>query len=68
MSYLIKQEIAEDIKKKFRYPYLMKTIGISKSYVSLILNRKKVVPKPVAYCLTKVVDKEAEIEDFFEVV
>ena len=67
MSYILKKDVAEEIKKKYKGTYLMKTIGISKCYVSLILNRKKNIPKPLAYSLTKAVDKEAEIEDLFEV-
>lgn len=67
MSYKLKEEKAEEIKKKYKNSYFIDNIGISACYVSLVLNRKRDVSKKVAYCFTKLIDSEAEISDFFEV-
>ena len=66
MSYVIKEDKAEEIKKKFLGKYIAMTLGRSQSNVSLILNRKLNVPKTTAYAFTKVIDKDLEIEDLFE--
>lgn len=67
MNYRLKKDKAEEIKKKFKNSYFIDNIGISKCYVSLILNCKRSASKKVAYCFTKLIDSEAEISDFFEV-
>lgn len=64
--YLMKENEAKKIKKRFKGVFLAKEVGISPSYISLILDGKKTCPKRTAFCLTKVIDNEAEIEDFFE--
>ena len=64
--YVLKEEIAEQLKRKYRGDYFAKEIGISNTYISLILNRKKTCPKRIAYCITKVINNEAEIEEYFE--
>lgn len=68
MGYLLKEDKAEEIRNKYKNFYFEKELGISKVYVSLILNRHRKIPKRVAYCFTKAVDSEAEINDYFEVV
>ena len=67
MKYYLKKEVAEKLKKKYRSTYFIEAVGISKCYTSLILNRKRHCPKRVAYCFTKAIDENAEIDDFFEV-
>ena len=67
MSYKLKEGRAEEIKKKYKNSYFIENLGLSSCYVSLILNRKRSVSKIVAYCFTKLVDNEAEINDVFEV-
>ena len=42
-----------------------KAIGISRVYLSNILNGNVLCSKPVAYCITKFINKEAEIKDYF---
>ena len=67
MTYKLKESVAEDIRNKFKNVYFEKTVGISKVYISLILNRHRGCSKSVAYCFAKAIDSEAEIEDYFEV-
>ena len=42
-----------------------KVIGISRVYLTDIMNQRKLCSKIVAYCITKYLDSEAEIEDYF---
>ena len=67
MKYILKKDVAEELRKSYKTGYFSEKIGISRTYASLILNRHRVCPKPIAYCLTKIVNSEAEINDFFEV-
>lgn len=41
-------------------------IGISREYLTDIVNGKKTCTKVVAYCITKYLNEDAEIEDYFE--
>jgi len=43
-----------------------KTIGVTPQYLSAICGRKQVIKKTLAYCITKYIDSEAEIENYFE--
>lgn len=43
-----------------------KTIGLTQPCLSNILNGKVACRKVVAYCITKYIDENAEIEDYFE--
>lgn len=43
-------------------------IGLRQPTISNILNRKVACRKVTAYCITKYLDENAEIEDFFEKV
>lgn len=40
-------------------------IGISRQYLTNIVNGKIACTKVVAFCITKYLDKNAEIEEFF---
>ena len=42
-----------------------KIIGISRVYLTDILNQRKSCTKVIAYCITKYLNQEAEIEDYF---
>lgn len=66
MRFILKEESATAIKKKYRNTYLIETVGLCSSYISQILNRKRIVPKNVAYTITKAIDSELEIEDLFD--
>lgn len=67
MGYILKEEKANEIKDKYRNSYISERLGLSKTYVSLILHRKKEIKKHVAYSFTKVLDSELEINDLFEI-
>ena len=68
MGYLLKDGIAETFATKYKNSYIASGVGLSSTYVSLILHRKRAVPKRIAYAFTKVINSEAEIEDYFEYV
>ena len=65
MGYLLKEDIAKEIKSKYKSNYLKDKIGISPAYVSLIVNRKKDIPKRIAYSFAKAINSDYEIEDIF---
>ena len=64
--YILKEDEAKEISKKFRNQYLAETIGVSKQYISYIFHRKKHISKKLAYAFTKAVDNNSEILDLFE--
>ena len=66
MKFLLKEDIATKIREKYKNSYITGTTGLSMCYVSLIMNRRRPVPKRVAYLFTKTIDSEYEIEDLFE--
>lgn len=43
-----------------------KVIGVTPQYLSNICGRRMTINKRLAYFITKYIDSEAEIEDFFE--
>lgn len=53
VTYKINQTIASEI------------IGLTQPTLSNILNRKVTCRKVTAYCITKYLDENAEIEDYF---
>lgn len=58
--YKIKKEVATQLKNK----YLVEKLGFSNTYVSQLLNRKRVIPKHSAYAIASLYGKR--IEDMFE--
>ena len=60
--YKIKKEIGRTLKNK----YLVDGLGLSNSYVSLLLNGKKIVPFRTAYAIASYLNKE--VEELFEKV
>lgn len=56
----------EKIEKKINQTIASKVIGISQPVLSKILNRKVACRKVVAFSITKYLDENAEIEDYFE--
>lgn len=43
-----------------------KVIGVGVQWLSNICTRRNKVKKVIAYCIVKYIDKDAEIEDYFE--
>ena len=60
--YLFKTEISVKINQTIA----SKVIGITQPTLSNILNGKVACRKVVAFCITKYLDENAEIEDYFE--
>ena len=58
----------EDVKINIKQVDACKEIGLTQANLSLILNRKYACRKVTAFCITKYIDKDAEIEDYFEKV
>lgn len=63
--YLFKEELKEEITKKYKIKYIADNVGISTVYLSNILNSKVAIKKAIAYCITKMLDSNKEIDDFF---
>lgn len=68
MSYLLKEDKAKEIRQKYKNSYISEELGLTKPYISTILHRTRPIKKHLAYCFTKVVDSDLEINDLFEVV
>lgn len=66
MGYILKEKTAEMIRSKFKNNYIASQLGLSNTYVSLVLHRKRNIPKRVAYAFAKTIDTEAEINDLFD--
>lgn len=60
--YMFKENIDIKINKK----QASEIIGLARPTLSNILNRKVACRKVTAYCITKYIDENAEIEDYFE--
>lgn len=43
-----------------------KAIGVTPQWLCRICGRKELIKKTLAYCITKYIDNNAEIEDYFE--
>lgn len=67
MGYMLKTDIAKDIQEKYKNSYFTNKLGISNTYVSLIVHRKQKVPRRIAYAFTKAINVNAELEDYFSV-
>ena len=63
--YILKENIVVDFNGVTQRR-MAKNIGITEQTLSKILNRKMACSKMTAYCITKLNDSEAEIEDYFE--
>ena len=56
----------ENIDVKINQTIAGEVIGLTQPTLSNILNRKVACRKVVAFCITKYIDENAEIEDYFE--
>lgn len=63
--YKFKNEKYKEIIEKYKINGIAEKIGITPTYLSLILNNKKDCKKTVAYCIVKAIDSNAEINDYF---
>ena len=58
--------LKEGLDVKIKQVKASEKIGITQPNLSLILNRKVACRKVVAFCITKYINEDAEIEDYFE--
>ena len=58
-------EQAERIKRKYKLVNIAEKVGISTTLMTFIFQGVRNCSEDVAYCITKYVDSEAEIENFF---
>lgn len=65
-GYMMKDSTIKKIREKYRIEYIANQVGISFTYLSLIINKRKHCSKMVAYAITKTIDSEAEIDELFE--
>lgn len=56
----------EGVNVKLNQTRAGEIIGLTQPTLSNILNRKVACRKVVAYCITKYINQDAEIEDYFE--
>ena len=64
--YRFKKELFINIK--INQKNLADEIGLSRQYINGVINNKYNCRKLVAYAMTKLIDSDAEISDYFEMV
>lgn len=58
--------LKENVDVKMNQTIASEVIGLSQPTLSNILNRKVACRKVVAFCITKYIDDNARIEDYFD--
>ena len=58
--------LKENVNVKMNQTIASEVIGLSQPTLSNILNRKVACRKVVAFCITKYINENAEIEDYFD--
>lgn len=56
---------AKNLLMNFKFKWIAKTIGINSDTLSKMVKKDKPCMKLTAYCLTKLLNENAEIEDYF---
>ena len=56
----------KEVAKTYNKVQMAKVIGLNPDTLRRVINGKQVCTKLVAYCITKFLNSEAEIEDYFE--
>ena len=56
----------ENVVNVFNQRSIAREIGVSFETINRIFNRKQKCSKTIAYCICKVINPNAEIEDYFE--
>ena len=64
--YRFKKELFINIK--INQKNIADEIGLSRQYINGVINNKYNCRKLVAYAMTKLIDRDAEINDYFEMV
>ena len=55
----------KEVAKTYNKEQMAKVIGLNPDTLRRVINGKQECSKLVAYCITKFLDDEAEIEDYF---
>lgn len=55
----------KNLLMNFKFKWIAKTIGINPDTLSKMVKKDKPCMKLTAYCLTKLLNENAEIEDYF---
>ena len=63
--FTIKEEQAERIKRRYKLSTMAEEVGISTTLITFIFKKLRPCSKKTAYAITKYIDSEAEIDDFF---
>lgn len=63
--YRFKEEKRNEIVNKYKLTHIADEIGINISTLSRIINGKQTCKKVVALCITKMIDQEKEINEYF---
>ena len=56
----------KDLAKNYNKTQVAKIIGLNADTLRRVINGKQVCSKLVAYCITKFLNSDATIEDYFE--
>lgn len=60
--YMVKVDIKDSVNQR----QLAEKVGIAYETINRILNKKQSCSKMMAYCICKAINKDAEIEEYFE--
>lgn len=55
----------KEVAKMYNKTQMAKAVGLNPDTLRRVINGKQVCSKLVAYCITKFLDSEAEITDYF---
>lgn len=58
-------EFRDDVELNINKAKAGREIGVTRSHLTNILNRKKLCPKVLAFCITKYLNANAEIQEYF---
>ena len=56
----------KEVAKTYNKVQMAKVVGLNPDTLRRVINGKQICTKLVAYCITKFLNSEAEIEDYFE--
>lgn len=65
-GYRMKDKTIKLINEKYKSNYIADQVGISKNYMSMLKSQEYNCTKPVAYAISKVLNNESEIADYFD--
>ena len=63
--YQLKETARKEIKEKYKISYLTEKTGVTRQYISMIVNKNQKCSKTIAYYITKAINENSEINDYF---